>query len=175
MDIPPALRHLKTHTQRTDKLINIDSMQFTVFGSVVPDIDIGYSTERFGGNTFSISNHSKPSPSPITVNFTIDNEFNNYWFIYKWLDLLCDDKLAVYNGKHQEKTIPGMPGLPYQTTISIFALDEYQQAKTIKFDYTHAFPVNLGGFNWSYRQDGQITSKFTFMYSQFRAELLCNV
>jgi hypothetical protein len=175
LDVPPALKHLKTRTARTEKLLNLDSMQFTVFGSVVPDIDLDYSTERYAGNAMSIANHSKKSPTPITVNFTVDNNFNNYWFIYKWLDLICDDELALYNGKGQQQVLAGMPGIPYQTNLSIFALDEYQQAKTIRFDYTNAFPVGLAGFNWSHRDDGLITSSFTFAYSQFRAELLCEV
>jgi len=150
-------------------------MQFTIFGSVVPDINVGFSTERYAGQSMAISNHSKPAPTPITVNFTVDNNFNNYWFIYKWLDLTCDEDTGLYNSKGQQKTIPNIPGLPYQTKLSVFALDEYQQAKTIRFDYTQAFPVSLGGFNWSYRDDGLITSTFSFMYSQFSAELLCEV
>lgn len=150
-------------------------MQFTIFGSVVPDINVGYTTERYAGQSMVLSNHSKDPPSPITVNFTIDNNFNNYWFIYKWLDLISDDQTGVYNGKGQQHCVPGMPGLPYQTKLSVFSLDEYQVAKTIRFDFTQAFPVSLGGFNWSHRDDGLITSTFSFMYSQFRAELLCEV
>jgi hypothetical protein len=175
LDVPPALKHLKSRNARTDELLNLEAMQFTVFGSVVPDIDTDYSIERYAGNAISVANHSKKSPTPITVNFTIDNNFNNYWFIYKWLDLICDDEMAIYNGKNQQKTVAGMPGIPYQTNISIFALDEYQQAKTIRFDYTNAFPVNLGGFSWSNRDDSLITGSFSFMYSQFKAELLCEV
>ena len=38
LDVPPALKHLKTRTARTENLLNLDSMQFTVYGSVVPDI-----------------------------------------------------------------------------------------------------------------------------------------
>ena len=172
IDVPPALRHLKTNNERTNELLNSNAMQFTVFGSVVPNIDISYSAERYAGQPMSIANHSKPSPSPITVHFTIDNNFNNYWFIYKWLDFITDDTTGIYNGKAQGRDI-GIPGIGYQTNISIFALDEYQQRKTIKFDYTNAFPVSLGGFEWSHRDDGLATSTFTFVYSQFKAELLC--
>ena len=109
LDVPPALKHLKSRNARTDKLLNLEAMQFTVFGSVVPDIDADYSTERYAGNAMGIANHSKKSPTPITVIFTIDNNFNNYWFIHKWLDLIVDDEMAIYNGKGQQKTVTGSP------------------------------------------------------------------
>jgi hypothetical protein len=174
LDIPPGLRHLKTNNVRTNNLINLNSMQFTVFGSVVPNIEVNYSVERFHGQSFAISKHSKTPPSPITIRFQIDNNFNNYWFIYKWLDYISDEREGLYDAKNQQRIMKDLPGIPYQTNLSIFALDEYQQAKTIRFDYTYAFPVSLAGFDWSYKEDNIITSSFSFMYSQFKAELLCN-
>lgn len=172
LDTPPAMRHLKTKNARTEKLVNVNSMQYTVYGSIIPSIDVEYSVERYQGQSFSISKHSKAPPQPITVNFTIDNNFNNYWFIYKWLDLISDDSHGLYDSKNIGRTVMGMPGIPYQTNLTIYALDEYQKAKTIQFVYTNAFPVSLGGINWNYQQDGIVTCTFSFMYSQFKAELL---
>jgi len=59
----------------------------------------------------------------------------------------------------------------YQTDLTIYGLDEYNNEK-IKFTYTKAFPTDLGGINYNYREDGEIESSFTFVYSQLHTLLL---
>ena len=116
------------------------------------------------------------------INFTIDSEFNNYWVIYKWLDLLNDEKESHFNGKdifntpnvsskerNQNKTLTS-PDL-YQTDITLYALDEFDKSK-VKFVYTDAFPVNLGGIDFSYRNAGEIETTFEFAFSQLLVELV---
>lgn len=174
IDAPPALKHLKSKNAREQKLLNVNSMQYTINGSVIPSIDVNYSIDRFGGQSFAISQHSKPEPKPITVNFIIDNEFNNYWFIYKWLDYISDESHGLYDAKNVGQNIRGMPGIGYQTNLTVYALDEYQKAQTIKFVYTNAFPISLGGINWTYQSEGLVTCNFSFIYSQLQSELLCN-
>jgi hypothetical protein len=174
IDAPPALRHLKTKNAREQKLLNVNSMQYTINGSIIPSINVNYQVDRFGGQSFAISQHSKSAPEPITVKFIIDNEFNNYWFIYKWLDFISDDQHGIYDAKNVGQIVRGMPGIGYQTNLTIYALDEYQKAQTIKFVYTNAFPTFLGGVEWSYQSDGLVTCSFSFMYSQFYADLICD-
>jgi|GEM_PF-494967 len=174
LDTPPALRHLKTKNARTNQLLNSNSMQFTVYGSVIPSITVPYLTERLAGQSISVSTHNKQAPDPISVRFNVDNNFNNYWFIYKWLDFISDDVHGIYDGKNISRGVAGMPGIGYQTNLTVYALDEYQKAKTIKFTYTNAFPVYLSGIDWSYQDSKAMAGEFRFMYSQFRAELLCD-
>jgi hypothetical protein len=59
----------------------------------------------------------------------------------------------------------------YQTDITIYGLDEFDNER-IKFTYTKAFPTDLGGLNFNYRESGEIESSFTFVYSQLHADLL---
>ena len=35
--------------------------------------------------------------NPLNIDFKIDNEFKNYWAIYKWLDIINDIKTGNFN------------------------------------------------------------------------------
>ena len=168
LNIPPALRHIASKFERSKNTIIPDSLQFSVFGSVVPDINIGNANVRYAGQTLAQSSHSRDPYPPVTVNFTIDNRFNNYWVIYTWLNMLNNDKTGIYD-EHGltplRKTSPDLPYYEYRTGISIFALDEYNK-RTVEFLYKDAFPTNLGGISYSYRDAGEIETNFTFEYSQ---------
>jgi hypothetical protein len=52
------------------------------------------------------------------------------------------------------------------TDFSIFGLDEYNK-RIIEFKYTKAFPIKLGGIDYSYQDEGEIETSVEFAYSQF--------
>ena len=98
----------------------------------------------------------------------IDNEFKNYYVLWKWLAILNDPRVGHYAGsKYTElptrKQLDIGLNTEYQTTLSILALNEYN--KTImEFVYYNAFITSLGGIQYSYR-DGEIietTAEFQF-------------
>ena len=155
-----------------------NALQFSVFGSVIPEISVPEVTAGYSGQTYKLSSHSRPPYNNITVNFTVDNRFNNYWVIYKWLNILNNEKESFYN-TDDPVTIPtNYTKLPvdlqpsqYQTDLTIFGKDEFD-VNVIKFTYTKAFPVLLNGIDYNYREAGEIESSFSFAFSQFFAELV---
>lgn len=166
--VPAALRKINKHIQRTNKTIIEDSIQFSIYGSVVPEIIVPGVDIRYTGSTLYVSSHSRASYPPVTVKFTIDNMYNNYWVIYQWLNLLHNDKTGTFD----ESNLIGKDIFAdYQSHISIYGLDEYDKER-IKFTYTKAFPISIGSINYDYRDAAEIESSFTFVYSQLHTELL---
>lgn len=180
LDLPPLLKPINNTNPgvRSNVLINENSLQFSVYGSVLPTISVPEVEAPFAGGTYKLSSNSRPPYDNITVNFTVDNRFNNYWVIYKWLNLLSSSKNIVYN---EEDILPSQPNnvklpLPlqpksYQTDLTIYGKDEFEN-NVIKFTYTKAFPVSLQSIDYNYRDSDEIESSFTFAFSQFFAELV---
>ena len=169
-DIPPIM---KKYTQqifgtRNNDTVIPDTVQFSIFGTIVPEINVPAIENRYAGNTLYVSSHSKNSYPPVNVKFTIDNEYNNYWVMYQWLNLLHDQKEGRYNAREIEieKDFED-----YQTLITMYALDEYDN-KRVKFTYTKAFPTGVDGIDYNYQEGNEIVSGFTFVYSQMHVELI---
>jgi hypothetical protein len=184
LNLPPILREISEQylgARKNTKVIE-NSLQFSVYGSVVPAIKVPEESLYYAGQSMKVSKHIRPVYENVSVKFTIDNEFNNYWVLYKWLDLLNDEKLSHFNGKdivntpnvspkekNQTKTLT--PTDLYQTDITLYALDEFDKNK-VKFTYTNAFPVNLGGIDFNYRTADEIETTFEFAFSQLLVELV---
>tara|TARA_A100001015_G_scaffold199573_1_gene222834 strand:+ start:292 stop:906 length:615 start_codon:yes stop_codon:yes gene_type:complete len=184
LNLPPALKEISDQyigARNNTKVIE-NSLQFSVYGSIVPTIQVESETLGYAGQSYKVSKHTRPPYDNVTVNFTVDNEFNNYWVIYKWLDLLNDEKESHFNGK-DIVTVPNVstkernmnksltsPDL-YQSDFTLFALDEFDNSK-VKFIYTDAFPVSLGGINFNYRTPGEIETTLEFAFSQLLVELV---
>lgn len=166
--LPVALRQINTHKVRSNSTVIEDSMQFSIYGTVVPEIQVPALEIRYSGSTLYNSTHSKNPYPPVTVNFTIDNEYNNYWVIYTWLNLLHDEKSGTFDKRN---LITDDKFKDYQTDLMIFGLDEYDN-KRVQFTYTKAFPTVLGGINYNYRESDEIQSSFTFVYSQLHTKLI---
>ena len=166
--LPPALRKIDSKTDRTTFNVNEDAFQFSVFGAVVPAIEVPAIQIGYGGSNLHNSSHAKAPYPPITVDFTIDNEFNNYWVIYKWLDLMHDEKEGLFDASD---IVTDQAFASYQTNMTLFGMDEYNN-KRIEFTYTQAFPVVLGELTYNYRDSDEITASMTFVYSQLHTKLI---
>lgn len=166
--LPNALKKINKQADRANSTIIQDSMQFSIFGTVVPAITVPALEIRYSGNTLYNSTHSKNSYPPVTVRFTIDNEYNNYWVIYKWLNLLHDEYTGTFDA---DNLITNDVFKDYQSDITVYGLDEFDN-KRIQFTYTKAFPTDLGGIDYNYRASDEIESSFTFVYSQLHTDLL---
>tara|TARA_R110000824_G_scaffold60345_4_gene161382 strand:- start:1447 stop:2037 length:591 start_codon:yes stop_codon:yes gene_type:complete len=171
-DVPPILRDINknfTQDQSNTTLIS-DSVQFSIFGAAVPEITVAAQETRYAGSTLYVSSHSKDPFPPVTVNFNVDNEYKNYWVIYQWLNLLHDQYEGRYN--QRELNLSKDPDFrDYQTNLTIFGKDEFNNNR-IKFTYTKAFPTTIEAVNYNYQNADEITSGFTFVYSQLHTEVI---
>lgn len=179
LNLPPILRNIdnKNLGIRSGKLLSQNSLQFSVYGSVIPTISVPDVEAPFSGGTYKVSSNSRPPYDNVNVNFTIDNKFNNYWVINKWLNVLSDARFVVYNAADSTSSVD-VDRLPfklqpqsYQTDFTIYGKDEFDN-NVVKFTYTKAFPVSLGSINYNYRDAGEIETTFEFAFSQFFVELV---
>ncbi len=174
LNFPDGLKDISKKLTRTNQSILPDTIQFSVYGAIVPDVEVPVVNVRYTGQTLAASSHARPPYPACTVNFTVDNRFNNYWTIYKWLDLLTSsedglvdkDNILVKNNRTDL--------MKYAANISIFALDEYDK-RTVEFVYTNAFPTSLGGINFNNRDASEIETTFTFNYSRLLVSLVESV
>ena len=184
LNLPPILKDISNQYIGSRKNTSIieNSLQFSVYGTVVPQIQVPEESLYYAGQSMKLSTHTRPVYENVTVNFTIDNEFNNYWVIYKWLDLMNDEKISTFNSKDifdkpnispkekkNSKTLT--PTDLYQADISLYAKDEFDKNK-VKFVFTKAFPVNLGSIDFNYRASGEIETTLEFAFSQLLVGLV---
>ena len=169
-DVPPILKNFSSKSVRNNNTVIPDTVQFTIWGTAVPDITVPGTEVRYAGSTLYVSSHNKSSYPPVEVNFAVDSMYNNYWTIYQWLNLLHDEKTGEYNSR-QEFVDANFND--YQTDLTIYGLDEYGK-KRVKFTYKKAFPTTLKGLQYDYQQSGdmRLVSGFVFIYSQMHIELL---
>ena len=167
-DLPLIFKNMSKEFERSNNTVLPESMQFSVFGGITPPMEIPPIETRYSGQTLTQSSHTRNVYEPNTVNFTVDNRFNNYWVIYTWLNLLNNDRTGVYDQSNLTKI---GSNYEYKTDISIFALDEYNK-RIAEFVYKGAFPTSLGGISYNYRDEGEIESSFTFSYSQVLLNLV---
>lgn len=173
LNFPDGLKNIAKKVTRSNDYIFPDALQFSVYGSLVPDVEVPALNLRYSGQTLTTSSQARNPYPPLTVNFTVDNRFNNYWTIYKWLNLLNHDRTGIYNSSDilPESKFNNKDILVYAANISIFALDEYDK-RSIEFKYINAFPTALGGISFNNRDPGEIETSFTFSYSQFLVSLV---
>jgi hypothetical protein len=180
--LPEALKKISTSNLavRSDNTINENALQFSVYGSVIPKVEVPAINQQYAGQSYKVSSNSRPPYNNISVNFTVDSKFNNYWVIYKWLDLLNNDRSSTFDSDSLINTNAKSTGSPnkssnppemYQADITLYAKDEFDK-NTVKFQYTKAFPVSLGSIDYNYRTEGEIETTFEFAFSQLLVDLL---
>lgn len=168
LDLPFILKK----RAESDPKINIEPLLLSVHGSVVPDIQVPEVDLRFLGQNLHVSTYARPNYPPLTVNFTVDNHYNNYYVLWEWLDSM---NLAIdnfYGGAplKQSDIVAIGDQFEYQTTITITALNEYNEP-VLDFVYTKAFLSTLGGISYSYREGQSLMEcSATFHYSQLNVK-----
>ncbi len=168
--LPDALKKIDSDRNggRSTYTVSEDAMQFSVFGAVVPELTVPAIQIGYGGSNLYNSSHAREPYPPVTVDFTIDNEFNNYWAMYNWLNLMHDEKEGLYDasGLARDEFFKS-----YQTDLTLYGLDEFDNRR-IQWTYTKAFPTNLGSIDYSYRDGSESVSSMTFVYSQLHTKLI---
>lgn len=172
LTLPDAMKDISyTSTMsRSDDTVLPRTLQFSVYGAIVPSVTVDSGELRYSGQAVKFSAHSRPAYPNVSVNFTVDNRFNNYWVIWKWLDIMNDDNNAVFYAD-KELTPGDSMFKQYQGTASLYAMDEYNK-KTVQFDYFGVLPVSLGQIDYNYRTTDQIDTTFEFSFSKLTPNLL---
>lgn len=177
LTIPNILKTINTNKTNTreSELINLDKLQFSVYNTNIPDISVPEIGLHAFGQNYNVSTYDRPAYPAITIDFEVDNEYNNYWLIWKWLTLYN----GIYTGLYGDTEIfpDGYPKLDpkiqydYTTSILLYPLDEYRKEK-IEFIYRYAFPTKLGGLTYNYRETNQVKSSFTFVFNRLEVNLI---
>lgn len=175
--MPEALRNIdvKYGNETPSKIIS-DKLQMSVWGNVVPSIIVPSVAVPFQGQVPKVTSFSRPAYEPVTVNFNIDSEFYNYYVIWKWLALLNDPTKSVFDANNISNRVdagtntiinPRKPSyIPqYASQISLQPLNEYNQVLG-EFVFTQCFATSLNGINFNYQGSEEISSSFTFDFSQ---------
>jgi hypothetical protein len=168
LELPPALKKINRKKTRENSSVDLDTLQFSIYGTVVPKNQIPAEDVRYASGNIYVSSHTKPSYESLEVNFTIDNEFNNYWVIHKWLDLLRSEKSGYYEYPEEFKNV----GLgQYSTNFTVIGRDEFNK-EIIKWIYKSAFPIGLGEIAYSHRDSDDIETSFEFVFREIETILL---
>ena len=176
LTLPPALRNIdKKYVAATPSGVVSERLELSVWGIVVPTIEVGKVDVPFGGQVPKVTSFTRPAYEPVAVNFNIDSEFYNWYVIWQWLSLLNDSSTSVFdkNNISQIKNVDGTLKKPgraefiqaYTTNINVLALNEYNQIVG-DFVYTQAFPTALQGIQFNYKDSNEIVSGFTFEFNQ---------
>ena len=174
LTIPNVLKSLNVKGIRENQYLNLDSLQFSVFNVTIPDAIVEEVSLHYSGQNYNVTSFNRPAYPPVAVSFAIDNEFKNYWVIWKWLQLLNDPTNSTFGRpdifkdgypKMEPKTL-----YDYTTTITLQALDEYDNVKAV-FDFKNAFAKRLGGYTYNYRDPEEIECAFEFVFNQLDMRL----
>lgn len=177
LTLPNILKKLNNRNTRENEYLNLDSLQFSVYGVNVPTIEVPAHSLHYSGQNYNITSFDRPAYPPASVKFTVDNEYKNYWVIWKWLQLLNDPNNSTFGRPDIFKGIGGYPEVEpqilydYTTLVTLRALDEYNNAK-IEFEFKYAFVTRLGDFSYDYRDPEEIECNFDFVYNQLDMRLI---
>jgi hypothetical protein len=168
LNLPKILRET---LPRVDDSSPLNKIEISIFGSVVPSIAVEPIDVRYGGQTVKFSSHSRPAYGPLNVNFIVDNKYENYFILWKWLEILNDPTMSVYNGTNKPTN---SNETEYQTTFSILALNEYNKP-SIEFRFHNAFLTRLGEINYDYKNGDLLESTAEFHFSQLTMDKIKNI
>jgi hypothetical protein len=180
LDLPIAMKNISDPVLK--KNYNADPIQFSIYGSPVPQVSVPDINVPFGGQVHKISSNSRPAYNPLTIKFLVDNGYKNYWILWQWMNLFNDTKksssdIASLKSSPIEAHAPVLLGnqvLNYTSSFSIYSLDEYNN-KVISFNYNNVFPTTLSELNFSNQDPSEINCTATFVFNQMDVVLLNNV
>ncbi len=178
LTLPNILKSINKRSERETDFLNLDSLQFSVYSANIPNIEVPAHQLHYAGQTHNVTSFDRPAYPPASIGFVVDNEFKNYWVIWKWLQLFNDPNESTYGGPDIFKGVGGKypKTLPevlydYTTTITLNALDEYNKPK-VAFVFKNAFAVKLGNINYSFREPDEIDCSFDFAFNQLDVQLV---
>lgn len=180
LDIPKLLKGKFDLISNTN--YKADTIQFSIYGSPVPSVNVPAINVPFGGQVYKASSAARPEYAPLSIKFLVDNGYNNYWVLWNWLNLFNHSKesyteltktIDFFTKQEKDPTLI-RPMKEFTSSIYIFGLDEYNN-KIISFEYTNAFPTSLGELNFSNQDPSEITCSVSFVFNQLNVNLIKNV
>ena len=173
IDLPDLLKPIARKFERNNQSVQLDTLQFAIYGTVVPQIQVPAIPVNYSGSAMHISSQVHPAYPPITVNFTVDNQFNNYWVIYTWLNALRNYNDGTYATSIHDlpKASGNMLLKDYATDMTVFGLDEYNN-EIVKWTYKRAFPISLGEISFNNRTASEIDTTLQFAFAEIECVLL---
>lgn len=171
LNLPDIIKEINDNITRNNNRVSSDSLEMSVFGTLTPSIKINSTTVNYGAQSIKVSSHAREAYEDITFDFKIDNEYKNYWVIYKWLDILNDVKSGTFNSDNVINVKRHELLKAYSSTFTVYGLDEYENRK-IQFDYVGAFPTNLTEIKWNYGDSSEIAAAATFSFTRMEAKLI---
>lgn len=172
LTIPSILRELNTRKEREDKFFNLDSLQFSIYNCQIPRHQVPEVPVHFGQQNYNVTSYDRPSYPPVVVNFEVDNEFKNYWVLWKWLQLINDPIDATFAGKNIfPDGTPRSEFLEYNKLVDDFRETEtryvqgnrFQPNRKGEFDFHYNYVTNIVIFaKDEYNND---KAKFLFKYA----------
>lgn len=169
--LPSFLKSSISREVRDNKLVDLDSMQFSLYNCPVPAVNVPAVSVPYGAQVHHVTSHARSKYNPVTVRFAVDNEYKNYWVIWKWLQGLNDPLDSLYVGHKIEGVPDPREKYNYVTDFHIYGRDEYNNPK-IRFDYYDCFVTTLGQIEFNNRDPEEIDCSFDFVFNQFTATLL---
>ena len=180
LTLPPILRDLDTsdwHVQ-SDELVSRDSLQFSLYSATIPEVSIPSKILPTSGQSVKVTSQTRDPYTPVTCKFVVDNRFRNYWLLWKWLETINDPRESgTVDGLAINQTVPTTGIIAtdnnmwnYQTTISIFPIDEYNN-QMCEFIFFNAFITKLAGMIFNYQDPSQVECDFTFDFGQMDIKL----
>lgn len=99
LTLPKVLKDLDAEilTTRAQEFIQLETLQFAVWGTVVPNVSIPAEELKMWGQPYKVTSQARAPYTNVNVNFTIDNNFNNYWVLWKWLEYINTPKKSGMN------------------------------------------------------------------------------
>ena len=178
LNLPEGIKNIVDNITRNTNRLDANSLEISIAGAVTPTISIPEKTVPYGAQTIKVSSHARPAYESLNIDFKIDNEFKNYWAIYKWLDIINDIKTGNFNEDDiikyksaQELSNPSQHLPVYSSNLTVYGLDEYENRK-IQWDYIGAFPTKLAEIKWNYATSEEISSSATFEFTRIEAKLI---
>jgi hypothetical protein len=181
LTLPSVLRDLNTSNwgKTSDMLINRDSLQYSLYSANIPEVSIPSKALPTSGQTIKVTSQVREAYVPVTCKFVVDNRFRNYWVLWKWMATMNDPKhsgmdeaLTLFNeAKTTGQIDTNTDFWGYQTRISIFPVDEYNN-EMCEFIFNNAFITKLAGIVFNYQDPTQVECDFTFDFGQMDIRMI---
>ena len=170
IDLPKCFRGLNgTPNIGGCSYFKTQKLLMNVYGKAIPEIEIASNEIPAFGHVMKASSLGRKAYRPVTIKFIIDSKYENYYVIYKWMDIMNN---TMDGGFDKEKLLDRSGKLgDYSTTFSLYLLNEYNKP-VVRWDYVGAFPTGLGSINLDKRDPSEIDCDFTFEFSFINMQLL---
>lgn len=167
LPLPPILRNIDTRSIRSADYVDKDSINFSIFAINIPTIAVEPVDLKFAGQTPRVSSLARRAFEPVNIKFVIDNQYRNYWLLYKWFNLLHDEEL----GRMVKPNGSSQPIDQYITDIKVSGIDEYNN-NVIDYTFTRCLPIEIGAIDYNYQQTNEIESSFMFQFHQLKIKIV---